>query len=71
MKKTYMPPLVVMVQTEMSRIICGSDDIRSDKGIGYGGVDEEGELDPAARPYHTIWDDEEEEEDLEFKGTGT
>lgn len=66
MKKEYMQPAIVMVQTKLAMMICGSQDITSDVGIGYGGVDEEGELDPAARR-HNVWDEEEnleEEEEL-------
>jgi len=41
-------------------IICGSKGITSDKGIGYGGVDEEGKADPASRRYHRdVWEDDE------------
>ena len=47
-------------------IICGSEGVSSDKGIDYGGVDEEGELDPASRR-RDVWEDEElEEEEEEF-----
>jgi len=42
-------------------MVCGSKDITSDKGIDYGGVDEEGEKDPASRR-HDVWEDEELED---------
>ena len=35
--------------------------VTSDNGIGYGGVDEEGDHDPAARRRRDVWDEEEEE----------
>ena len=44
-------------------IICASDGVTSGKGIGYGGVDEDGEKDPSARRRRDVWDDEEEEEE--------
>jgi len=37
------------------------DDPGSD--IDYGGTDDEGQLNPAARRYHDVWEDEEEEAD--------
>lgn len=43
-------------------MLCGSQSITSDKGIDYGGVDEEGTKDPASRKYHDVWEDETEEE---------
>ena len=42
-----------------------SQDISSDKGITYGGVDDEGEQDLESRRInnkHNIWDEEEEDE---------
>ena len=39
-------------------MICGSKDITSNKGIDYGGVDEEGSKVPDSR-YKGEWDDEE------------
>ena len=32
-----------------------------DRGIGYGGADEEGDMDPASRR-HSVWDYEEDDE---------
>lgn len=68
MKRIYHQPLTVAVRTEMSMMICGSQDITSDKGISYGGVDENGELDPESRKTdyrYRAWEDEEEEEEYE------
>jgi len=48
-------------------MICGSGDVASGgdvDDIGYGGVDEEGELDPASRRHRRdVWEDSEEEEE--------
>jgi hypothetical protein len=63
MKKVYMQPAVVMVQTRPAMMICGSQDITSDKGINYGGVDEEGTKDPSSRRYRDAWDEEDEEDE--------
>ena len=44
---------------EAETIICASQGVTSsDKGIGYGGVNEDGDLDPAARRYD-VWEGEE------------
>jgi len=57
MKKTYIEPS-----------ICGSEGVTSDKGIDYGGVDEDGELDPASRRRRRdVWEDEELDEE-EYEG---
>jgi len=45
--------------------ICASKGVTSNNGIDYGGVDEDGELDPASRRHRRdVWDDDEEEEEL-------
>ena len=64
MKKTYIQPSLEMAIIGTATIICGSQDITSyNNDITYGGVDEEGEKDPASRRRRDVWDDEEEEED--------
>lgn len=60
MKKTYMQPQVHVAFIGTTTFICGSQDIKSDKGIGYGGVDEEGTLEPSARRHYDDWDDEDD-----------
>ena len=63
MKKTYLQPWAVVAEMEQATMICTSKGVTSDNGIGYGGVDEEGEEDPAARRRRRdVWDDEEEED---------
>ncbi len=62
MKKTYLQPLTKVVMMGTQTIVCASKGVTSGKGIGYGGVDEEGEKDPASRRRRNVWDDEEEEE---------
>lgn len=53
-----MVPTIDQVQMEDElELLSGS--VTSDKGIGYGGVDTEGEKVPDAR--RSIWDDDEEE----------
>ena len=49
MKKIYIKPTTDVLETESEFLFCGSDDIVSDKGINYGGVDEGGVKDPDAR----------------------
>ena len=61
MKRNYIKPCIKVVKTNLTKMICGSKDITSDKGIDYGGVDEDGTKTPDSRRYHGEWDDEEEE----------
>ena len=49
MKKTYLQPSLVMAETELVTLVCGSQDITSGSDvndIGYGGVDEGGTKTP-------------------------
>ena len=58
MKKIYMKPSTEVVETKLTGLICGSNDITTDKGINYGGIDEEGTKDPASRRYDN-WEEDE------------
>jgi hypothetical protein len=62
MRKTYQKPLIVVVETELTLFVCESQDITSNNGITYGGVDEDGDIDPASRRRRDMWDEEEDEE---------
>lgn len=46
-KKMYITPEVQVVEAENVQLLTGSG-VNSDLGIGYGGVDEGGTLDPSA-----------------------
>ena len=65
MKKTYMKPVVQTVSVRLTVMNANSNAITSslpqETPIKYGGVDEEGELDPASRRAND-WDDEEDYE---------
>lgn len=63
MKKIYLKPSTEMVLTQSTTMICGSQGVTSNKGIDYGGVDDTGEKEPAARRQRDVWEDETEEED--------
>lgn len=56
MRKVYQKPYIEDLGAEPTMLIC--DSVTSDKGIGYGGVDDDGELEPASRSQNT-WDEEE------------
>ena len=61
MKKTYIEPSVVVAYIGTATMICGSQDVTSGgdvDDINYGGVDEDGELDPASRRRRDVWEDE-------------
>lgn len=62
MKKTYLQPSTEMVIIGTTTMICGSQGVTSDKGIDYGGVDEDGTKDPSSRRQQDIWEEEEEED---------
>lgn len=64
MKKIYFQPTTIVVQIKPAMMICGSQDITSDEGITYGGVDEEGELEAESRRHkQNVWEDELDEEE--------
>lgn len=66
MKKRYITPEMETLSMHLTTMIAGSNAITT-KGLGggnsmkYGGVDEDGELDPSARRMSN-WDDEEDED---------
>ena len=47
MKKTYTAPTVEAVELKVNQLLMASG-VNSDLGVGFGGVDEDGVLDPAA-----------------------
>ena len=49
MKRIFIKPMYNIVDTEPELLICGSDDVASEIGINYGGIDEDGVKDPDAR----------------------
>lgn len=60
MKKTYQKPSTVVVAVRMGQIIAFSEGVWSNSlgdGIGYGGVDKDGSLDPSVK-HRNLWDDE-------------
>ena len=64
MKKTYTTPITEIIVFEMLPLLNLSGVSSSDQGIGYGGVDEDGERDPESRVLYEkyrAWDDEEEQ----------
>lgn len=56
MKKKYIQPSLEVLSEDSSVLLSGS--VKSDNGIGYGGVDTEGEKDPSSRRYSFDYDDE-------------
>jgi hypothetical protein len=53
MKRTYMVPALKELAEELETELLG---VSSDKGIGYGGVDNDGTKDPAGREDFS-WDE--------------
>ena len=64
MKKVYIRPFTVVLATDMEPLMNGSG-VSSNNGIDYGGVDEEGEKDPASNRHRKTWDDWEDDEEDE------
>ena len=60
-KRQYIKPSLVVVATATTAIIMASGVSASEKGIEYGGVDEEGVKDPSARR-HDVWEEEADEQ---------
>jgi len=60
MKKLYCQPYIKMVHIDYIRIVCAYSGVTSDKRIGYGGVDTEGDLEGASRQRCSVWEDAEE-----------
>ena len=57
MKKTYVSLSVTAELMGAEELICDSQDITSNVGIDYGGVDEEGTKTVDSRR-HSVWDEE-------------
>ena len=52
MKKTYIIPNTSLEQVDVDQMIAGS--VKSGNGIGYGGIDDNGSLNPDAK--ESSWD---------------
>ena len=57
-KKKYVAPTTSCETVSEEGMLCSSA-VYSDLGIGYGGVDEDGAIDPEARRHRGVWDDDE------------
>ena len=66
MKKTYLKPSAEVVRMGLAMMVCTSDSIKASingkEEMGYGGVDDDGTLDPASRRRRNVWDEEEEDD---------
>lgn len=61
MKKNYIAPSMEITSIELQQMIAASEGVRTnDNSITYGGVDTEGEKDPASRR-RSVWDDDEDD----------
>ena len=62
MKKTYIAPAITReVALKVHTMLCASGVTSDENGIGYGGVDTGGTMDPSARE-GDFWDDEADDE---------
>ena len=60
MKKIYAYPQTVITDIEVREFLMASGVSDPERDIDYGGVDEEGDKDPASRR-RDIWEDEEDD----------
>ncbi len=62
MKKIYISPKTTVAVVHAQPLLTNSKSIWSDDtGIGYGGVDTNGNMVPGARNHNSLWDDDEDE----------
>ena len=66
MKKIYARPQTVITDMEAREFLMSSGVSDQERNIDYGGVDEEGQKDPASRRRRK-WDEEENEEWNDFQ----
>lgn len=59
MKKEYQAPKIALLACWGEPLMEGSGVESPDKGIGYGGVDDEGERDPESRYSWDVWAEDE------------
>lgn len=57
-KKNYVRPCMTAEKMDATELICASQDITSDVGIDYGGIDEDGSVTVESRRY-SVWNDDE------------
>ncbi len=58
-KNSYLRPSMTVEKMDATDLICASQDITSNVGLNYGGVDEEGTKPVDSRQY-SVWDDDDE-----------
>ena len=58
MKKRYISPDSIILNLQVAKMISTSNDVSSNNGIGYGGIDTGGDKEPAAKEF--LWDNSEE-----------
>ena len=66
MNKIYVCPQLTISAVELSHLLMDSGVSDPEKGIDYGGVDEEGQKDPASRRRRK-WEEEEDEDEDEWE----
>jgi hypothetical protein len=59
MKKIYKNPDYIIMHLQSLQMISASNGVTSNNGIGYGGVDDDGSLDPDTKEFKSTFDWEE------------
>ncbi|MBO4315872.1 MAG: hypothetical protein IKX24_09380 [Prevotella sp.] len=59
MKKTYISPILTIVSSKTEEdLLQASGVFGPDQGIDYGGVDDDGSMDPAGKEFNfSVWDE--------------
>lgn len=58
MKKRYISPDFIILNLQVAKMISTSNDVSSNNGIGYGGIDEDGSQDPSVKANNNVWDED-------------
>lgn len=58
MKKSYISPVLDAADMESEDILAASLGVGGDNGIGYGGVDNGGTVEPAVKGHRNLWNEE-------------
>lgn len=51
MRKNYISPISIIMEIKARKVICASRGVSSDRGIDYGGADENGDIVPESRTW--------------------
>ncbi|MBQ9356842.1 MAG: hypothetical protein IJT98_06100 [Prevotella sp.] len=63
MKKNYIAPQTTVVAVQSQALLINSKSIWSEEhGLGFGGTDTHGTMDPSSRHINDLWDDDDDDD---------